>query len=201
MTTRKNARLVISLSTAITSVGCDRHTAGVQPDMSSRDALMADGRWPAFDGNLDATDAPPQSCRTANDCASRVCTGGFCQPAQCGDNVVQDGEDCDDGNQNCIGVYPCGANCRWPEYVSAVRPASRADGNVRCETCENNEWYCNANFPLPPDLICPAGARPCSSGETHCRSCEQIETASADCGGRPSWGQDVWLVRYCSPVD
>lgn len=197
--TTKNARLTISLL-ATTIVGCESGTVGVRTDLGSTDVRMsADGRPSVADSGADATE-PPQPCRAEGDCPSLVCTGGFCQPARCGDGVVQDGEDCDDGRQNCVGVYPCGANCRWPEYVSAVRPASRADGNIRCETCENNEWYCNARFPLPPDLACPAGTRSCSSGETHCRACKQIEAVSEDCGGRPSWGQDVWLVLYCSPA-
>ncbi|HRA32661.1 MAG TPA: hypothetical protein PL172_12135, partial [Thermomicrobiales bacterium] len=60
-----------------------------------------------------------------------------CQPAKCGDKVVQAGkEECDDGNQ--VDADACSNSCKLPTCSDKVKNAAETDvdcGGPTCDPC------------------------------------------------------------------
>ncbi|MFH1438646.1 MAG: hypothetical protein ABIJ56_23255, partial [Pseudomonadota bacterium] len=89
------------------------------------------------------------SCGPAGD-ASRVCRGGLCVARDCGNNVVDPAEDCDDGNDE-DGNDSCRNDCTW-----------------RC----SKDAECNEDDPCGPYGVCDTDNHVCVDGEPVLREAE-----------------------------
>jgi cysteine-rich repeat protein len=79
-------------------------------------------------GQIDSGD-PNGSGSDESQRATGGCVEGQCAPANCGDGVVQAGEECDDGNE--IGSDECSNHCKW---------ARCGDGILHIgESCDHGE--------------------------------------------------------------
>jgi cysteine-rich repeat protein len=76
---------------------------------------------------------PDFAACTTSHIATGICSGGVCLPAGCGNDVVEPGELCDDGNT--VGGDGCSADCRSQErcgdgFADITRGETCDDGNT-----------------------------------------------------------------------
>ena len=76
-----------------------------------------------------------QGCASGDDCSSGVCTNQECQPAACGDGVVQEGEECDEGEPSAS----CSDQCVVPACGNGV-----IDDDEQCDDAGESA-SCNAD--------------------------------------------------------
>lgn len=111
-------------------------------------------------------------CRYDSDCAANRCTDGICQDPYCGDGLMNDGEDCDDGNQNAEdGCSPActiepgwacdtGSCERVPEVCDDID--NDADGQID-ENCDaDGDGFCHSDaIVIGTPAVCPEGNTDC----------------------------------------
>ncbi|MCB9593142.1 MAG: hypothetical protein H6719_10450 [Sandaracinaceae bacterium] len=157
-----------------------------------------------FDGDESAVDCggscPPcadgDSCRTADDCESGVCTRGRCLVPTCTDGVRngrETGRDCGGDCGLCPGGEPCSSNdqclsgrcrggmCTMSDCEDGSMNGEETDvdcGGSVCPAC-NGGLVCDDNTDCT-SLICAAGT--CTDAACNDSVQNQDET-SVDCGG------------------
>src|SRR5690606_29227264 len=131
---------------------------------------------------------PGEPCSSGSECLSGVCAG-TCQPATCGDGVVNGNETCDPGDpstpccdpvscngaapaQTACGSDPDGAGCGAPPQcdgagiqITSCRAASQADGVL----CTPDGVFCNGVESCVAG-VCTSPGDPCdgADGDGNC---------------------------------
>jgi cysteine-rich repeat protein len=97
--------------------------------------------------------------------AARICRGGVCVDAACGDQLVTAPEECDDANlANGDGCDACKFSCVSTDVTRNCAPADSCQG---ASTCNDAMHVCSPRTPVADGLACPGIADPkryCSAG-------------------------------------
>ena len=140
--------------------------------------------------------APPDggTCTTA-DALAGLCAGGECVPATCGDGNIDDGEECDDGND--INSDACIDNCRnaacGDGYIhiggedcdaAGPRTCSTSCGTTGSQACVDCRWEASCT---PPGETCDGTDEDCDGATDEGVWC----AASA---GTTEQLNDVWFT-------
>ena len=90
-------------------------------------------------------------CVTRSDCQTDICDNGRCTQPRCGDGLVSDGEQCDDGNQ--IPTDACTNECTIARCGDGITRLDIADGQLGFEGCDDgnqvNDDACRNDCVLP----------------------------------------------------
>jgi cysteine-rich repeat protein len=104
-------------------------------------------------GAAGLTCADGQSCDIDSDCTSWTCQTSACQPASCGDGVIQvlAGEQCDHGDSNGATGDGCSADCQIlsGRYASAVFSFQTSLNGYTGGVGELNSPLVQGNFVAP----------------------------------------------------
>jgi hypothetical protein len=112
------------------------------------------------------------------------------QQAQCGDGVIDSGEDCDEGSAN--GSTPCGcqADCTLPSAGTSCADGEFCNGD---ETC-NGAGACQAGTPVVCDDGVGCTDDSCDEGSDSCEN-------TPNNGNCPDDGQFCTGSEFCDPVN
>lgn len=141
---------------------------------------------PGPEGDKKCSDGNPcngiETCGTDNKCTSgtplaegdkcgdvKICKGGSCVDAVCGDGIVSGTEECDDGNVvNGDGCDSCKFSCK---STDTARNCSGGDACAGTSTCDDTTHKCNAGTPLADGTTCGTAGGVCKGGVCTAGTC------------------------------
>src|SRR6266581_4085420 len=80
--------------------------------------------------------------------------------ANCGNGMVDAGEDCDEGSSNGTASSCCSASCRFVKAATVCRAA--VDVCDKAETCDGSSTTCPPDAKQPATTPCTADSNPCT---------------------------------------
>lgn len=134
----------------------------------------------------DHTCAPGPPAEDGTRCGEAMaCADGVCTPVSCGDGMLQEGEECDDGD-NYDEKDGCTTRCTF----SCVTGDDSRDCSEECNpssVCDDETHTCTPGDPLPDGTICNLGQGYCLDGvcvDSVCGNEEQEPNEECDLGAQ-----------------
>ena len=90
-----------------------------------------------------------------------VCKAGSCVPPNCGNGIVENGEDCDDSNNNPSDC--CSPSCAFEDAATVCRPA--AGPCDLAESCTGSSSTCPIDTKVKANFECRAASGQCDVAE------------------------------------
>jgi len=177
----RTSLLVVSFAlfaAACGSVNVDQPDA--QPSDAQQQGQCADNQLNGDETDVDCGGSCPacqtgKDCQVHADCQTGVCVNDVCAEPSCGDHVVSDGEECDDGNT--VNTDACTNACKLPTCEDGITNGAETDTDCG-GSCPNG---CTLNQACNGQDDCAAGT--CLGQLCAAASCRDLRAAGFDADG------------------
>jgi cysteine-rich repeat protein len=112
----------------------------------------------------------------------KICRGGVCSPAVCGDGVVTAPEECDDGSKNGAASDGCTATCTFVCLSTDPARDCKATECAGAGTCNDASHTCTAGSSAPDGTPCGGVDGGAPSGDAGTSVCKGGVCVTAGCG-------------------
>lgn len=142
-----------------TAISVNNNGRPVNVQLSSADCVFAAGdlkEWPLLAFDISSTQACTLSVQftDSGNCGSPVQASVRITVVGCGDGLLQQGEECDQGQNNGKSNYCCTSNCklRSPEAVCRA-PSGQCDAPETCSTSAPGGGICGSDLVRPQGYV------------------------------------------------
>lgn len=132
---------------------------------------------------------------------AKICVRGVCSDPTCGDGVVTEPEECDQGQTNAVGGG-CEPTCKWScVSTDPARNCAELDSCAGSATCDDQKHRCSIGAPKPAGASC-GPSKLCKGGDCVDAVCgDSVVTPPETCdnGGAngPGTGCETDCKRSC----